>query len=262
MSFPVMNFPVMKFSVVKTKPALTVLLLILGVAGGAPSAQAATRTLPEPPLESLQEARSLLERADKLGQQGRYAEAISLAERALEQQQTVFGEVHLDVLQSLVILADLYRVNKQYSRAEALFQRALPLGRRIWGEETPSVARILFNFGVMYLEAGDIDQAEPLLLDALNMRRQVMPDRYPEMIASLHAMGALHATKGDYPEAEILLKEAVEILEEHLTPTAYSDIKSLRTLLNQVRRFRRRPFGSSIALLAQGLKTPINGITG
>lgn len=233
----------------KTKPALAVILSMACFVGATPIAQAATQTGPTQTLEMLQEAKSLIERADELGQQGRYDEAIPLAKRSLEQRQATFGEVHLDVLQSMVLLAELYRVDKQYGRAEELFQRALPLGRRIWGEENPTVARILFNFGVMHLEAGDVSQAEPLLMDSLKMRRKVMPDRDSEMIASLHAMGALHATKGDYAEAETLLQEAVEIVEQQLAPAEYSDLNSLLTLLKQVRRFRREPSGRSLALL-------------
>ncbi|NEQ09701.1 MAG: tetratricopeptide repeat protein [Moorea sp. SIO4E2] len=103
---------------------------------------------------SLTEASQLNQQAIKLYQQGKYSEAIPLAERALEIRQEVLGEEHLDVATSLNNLALLYKSQGRYAEAEPLYQQALALRKKLLGEDHPHVATSLNNLALLYKSQG------------------------------------------------------------------------------------------------------------
>src|SRR4030095_7472540 len=93
-----------------------------------------------PPWAELDAAKRLSQQADKLNNEGKYSEAIPLAERALAIREKALGTEHLLVAQSLNDLAVLYRSQGDYVRAEPLYQRALGIREKALGAEHPHVA--------------------------------------------------------------------------------------------------------------------------
>jgi len=70
-------------------------------------------------------AERLNQQAFELYQQGKYSEAIPLAERALAIRKKVLGDNHPNVATSLNNLAALYESQGRYSQAEPLYRQAL-----------------------------------------------------------------------------------------------------------------------------------------
>src|SRR5260221_2057366 len=68
--------------------------------------------------ETAEDAARLNQQALELYQQGKAAEAIPLAERALEIRKRVLGENHPDYAKSLINLAELYMSVSYYEQAE------------------------------------------------------------------------------------------------------------------------------------------------
>ncbi|NJO61976.1 MAG: tetratricopeptide repeat protein, partial [Richelia sp. RM2_1_2] len=75
----------------------------------------------------LQEAERLNQQVVKLYQEGKYAEAIPLAEKALAIREKVLGKEHPDVATSLNNLAGLYESQGNYSSSEPLYLRSLAI---------------------------------------------------------------------------------------------------------------------------------------
>ena len=65
--------------------------------------------------------------------QGKYAEAEPLYQRALAIREKALGSDHPDVAASLNNLAELYRDQGKYAEAEPLYQRALAITREVTG---------------------------------------------------------------------------------------------------------------------------------
>ncbi|WP_424096718.1 tetratricopeptide repeat protein [Moorena producens] len=84
----------------------------------------------------LAEASRLAQQAGEFYQQGKYSEAIPLAEKALEIRKQVLGEEHPYVAQSLNTLAALYESQGRYQEAETLYQQVLQLNKPLQGENT------------------------------------------------------------------------------------------------------------------------------
>jgi tetratricopeptide (TPR) repeat protein len=113
-----------------------------------------------------EEADRLHQQVTKLYQQGKYAEAIPLAQRELAIRKQLHGENHPDVATSLNNLAELYRAQGRYTEAEPLYKQSLAMSKRLLGENHPSVATILNNLAELYRAQGRYSEAEPLLKQA------------------------------------------------------------------------------------------------
>src|SRR5208282_979627 len=84
---------------------------------------------------SAQEARwkELNARVIQLGQQGKFTEAIPLAQESLRVAEATFGAEHPNVATSLNNLAELFREQGRYAEAEPLYQRALAIREKALG---------------------------------------------------------------------------------------------------------------------------------
>jgi tetratricopeptide (TPR) repeat protein len=89
---------------------------------------------------ALVEALKLFNESVSLRDKGNYAEAIQLAERALEIREKAQGPEHPDVAISLNYLAELYYTKGDYATAEPLFQRALAIREKAQWPEQQRVA--------------------------------------------------------------------------------------------------------------------------
>ncbi len=100
--------------------------------------------------------------------QGRYAEAEPLYERALAIQEEVLGAEHPDVAVSLNNLAALYYAQGRYAEAEPLYERALGVGEKVFGlideQEVPVQLTAVVQAAVReYLgERGYLETSSPL----------------------------------------------------------------------------------------------------
>ena len=74
-----------------------------------------------------------------LYQQGRYGEAIPIAQRALAMAEKLRGRGQLDLVTAATNLALLYQAAGSYAKAEPLLKRALATAERSLGSSDPNV---------------------------------------------------------------------------------------------------------------------------
>src|SRR6266540_3790175 len=122
---------------------------------------------------ALQEARKLYKKAIDLRNAGKYDEALSPFERALEIRERRLGPDHPDVSQAINSLATLHYYKGEYTKAEPLYQRALAIREKSLGPGHPDVASSLNNLASLYWSLGAYAKAEPLYQRAkATMRRR------------------------------------------------------------------------------------------
>src|SRR5262245_66074000 len=80
---------------------------------------------------------SLLGQARQLYEAGKYAEAVPLAQRAVELAEKQFGPEHPWVATWLSSLAMLYQVQGRYAEGEPILQPILPMGYKAATTEPP-----------------------------------------------------------------------------------------------------------------------------
>jgi tetratricopeptide (TPR) repeat protein len=98
--------------------------------------------------------KELNDKANKLYQQRRHSEAVSVAKEALKIAEEIFGKDHPGVALSLNNLASLYCSQGKYSKAEPLYKRALEIYEKVLGPYHPDVATVLENMAGFYTEIG------------------------------------------------------------------------------------------------------------
>jgi len=165
---------------------------------------------------SLEEANALNQQVVKLYQQGRYSDAITVAEKALAINEKVLGAEHPKVATSLNNLAMLYYYLGEYARSKPLYLRALAIREKTLGAEHPKVALSLNNLAMLYYYLGDYARAEPLLKRALAIREKALGAEHPHVATSLNNLALLYDSLGDYTRAEPLYLRALAIDEKAL----------------------------------------------
>ncbi|RKH00990.1 CHAT domain-containing protein [Corallococcus sp. CA053C] len=95
-------------------------VLALGCAARNPAGVASSE-------ERLEESQESYVQAIALYDEGRYAEALTLGERALALREAVLGDAHPEVAHCLHLLGELHRLQGDFARAETLLERALAI---------------------------------------------------------------------------------------------------------------------------------------
>ncbi|MCA2701396.1 MAG: tetratricopeptide repeat protein [Microcystis sp. M179S2] len=163
-------------------------------------------------------------------QQGKYNEAIPLAEQALAISKQQLGDNHPLTAQSLNNLAGLYESQGRYSEAEPLFKQALAIRKQQLGDNHPSTATSLNNLAALYESQGRYSEAEPLYKQALAIRKQQLGDNHPDTATSLNNLALLYYSQGRYSEAEPLYKQALAIRKQQLGDNHPDTATSLNNL--------------------------------
>ena len=161
--------------------------------------------------EDLAEAERLNQQVFQFGEQGKYNEAIPLAEKVLAIRQRILGNDHPDVAVSLDNLAVLYHTQGRYSEAETLYLQSLEMLKHLLGEEHPGVATSLNALALLYKDQGKYKKAETYFLQALEMRKRLLGEEHPDVAQSLNNLAGLYHSQGSYKEAETYFLQALEM---------------------------------------------------
>lgn len=190
----------------------SVLLLVLLVIAAPSAAQTGGGAQGQPQTSSaLQEAARLTAEVVKLHAAGKYAEALPLAERALDLREKELGETHPQVGGALMNLASVERnlgktddARRHYQRAASVFEKG--------GEAT---ARSLIGAveGLARMEP-DIFRASELHKRTLALKEKTYGPDSPEAAPNIFQLGHFSDLLRKYDEAERYFQRFVQIAEK------------------------------------------------
>ncbi len=143
--------------------------------------------------------------------QGKFTEAIPLAQEVAQVRQRLLGDASPYYAASLNSLANLYEAQGDGARAEPLLRQALDIWKKTLGENHPAYATGLNNLAVLCYFQGDYARAEPLYVKALEIRKTALGENHPAYAASLNDLAKLYEAQGDYARAEPLLRQTLDI---------------------------------------------------
>jgi tetratricopeptide (TPR) repeat protein len=192
-------------------------------------------------LAAYSEARALLERALKIGEealgpehpdvatvlhnlagvlweQDELGTARSLHERALAIREKVLNPEHPSVATSLNNLAGVFREQGDLVMARPLYERALAIRQTALSPQHPDLARSLTNLATAMFEQGDPTGARPLFERAMAIREKTLPPEHPDVAQGLNDFARLLQEQGDLPGARLMFKSALATYERALGP--------------------------------------------
>jgi len=144
--------------------------------------------------------------------------SVDFHERALAMRRRLYGEMHLDVAQSLNALGVTLYGMRDYDSTRVVWEEALNIREALHDGSHRDVAESLSNLGAVY---GDLywsngfaeeyfDKAEDYYTRGLDMTRREIGPYHPFYASNLHNFGMTLRDRGAYQEASVRLEEAVE----------------------------------------------------
>jgi CHAT domain-containing protein/tetratricopeptide (TPR) repeat protein len=165
-----------------------------------------------------QDIEALYNNVLELQREGKYSEAVPLAQRYAEAMKSRHGTQAPEYATALTTLAELSYGQGRYPEAEALFRRALAIREKTLGPDHPNVGESVGNLAVLYSAQGRYPEAEVLAKRALAIDEKARGPDHPTVGTRLNNLAAVYFTQGRYAEAEPLMKRALAIEEKALGP--------------------------------------------
>ncbi|MBS1812931.1 MAG: tetratricopeptide repeat protein [Acidobacteria bacterium] len=163
----------------------------------------------------LVEARKLASEALLLELQGKYDEALPLAEKVFTLREKVLGAEHPEVGAALNFLAGVHFDKGEFKIAEPQYLRALAIREKAFGKVHLDVAESVNDLAVTYLNLGESDRALPLYQRALEIYQKLLGPDDPQIANALSNLAGPYQRKGDYVQTEALFRRALAIREKH-----------------------------------------------
>jgi CHAT domain-containing protein/Tfp pilus assembly protein PilF len=143
--------------------------------------------------------------------QGKYREALPVAEQALAIYQELFGEESAPCANWKRIVGDIHFMLNAYAAAEPYYHRAVALRRELLGDAHPTYALSLEELADLYRARYDYARAEPLYQQALDVRRRALGPDHADTARSLNRLAAVYLDTGRNTQAEPLLQRAIAV---------------------------------------------------
>jgi CHAT domain-containing protein/Tfp pilus assembly protein PilF len=170
------------------------------------------------PAQEPDELARLGREVNRLHGQGKYADAIPVAERYVALARQKHGDEHTQVATALAWLGFVYQAQGRYPEAEPLFRRCLAIREKALGPDHPEVAAAFSYLAALYQHQARYAEAEPLHRRSLAIHEKARGTEHPDVGMSLNNLATLYWAQGRYAEAEPLYRRSLAIREKALGP--------------------------------------------
>jgi TonB family protein len=137
-----------------------------------------------------------------LHREGKYDEALPLAERALALAETSFGGDDVRVADALANLAELRVVKKEYESAETLSRRALTIYEKKIGPDSAQAMTMSRRLTVIAFRRGNYDTAEDLSRRVVALAEAKYGADHIETARAWVNVAEVHRLRGEVKKAE------------------------------------------------------------
>jgi tetratricopeptide (TPR) repeat protein/CHAT domain-containing protein len=174
---------------------------------------------PSPPTaaEKLEiELNELHQKIDGLRSEGRFGEAIPLAEKQRDVVQELEGDETPRFAIALNDLGLLYLKMGNYVASETLLRQSLEITKRTSGEGSEEYSRSLNNLATVLRATGDYAAALPMAQKALEIVRTSLGEDHPAVATTMNNLSGLYMAMGNYTSSVPLYQEALRIRRRYL----------------------------------------------
>ena len=167
---------------------------------------------------------------DLYARQGRYDEALALAEHTLDTARRAFGDDSITTATCAGTLGKVYFDRGRYAEAEPLQVQAFKVARQIIGAEHETTLTYMGNLALLYGYQGRYADAEPLMVESYEIRQDAYGPEHPKTLLAASNLGALYRAQGRLDEAEPLFVQTLERRERLLGEEHPATLVSLNNL--------------------------------
>ena len=175
-------------------------------------------------------ASSLLKKADDLGNDGNYKEALNLSAEALSICEKVLGKENVGYATSLGYLAKYNHLLGNTTEAVRLGTEALGIAGTVLGKDSPGYALILNDLSFYHHALGNDEEAIPLIKEALGIREKAYGKEHSAYCAALCNLALYYASSENYADAIRIGTEAIGLCEKSFGKESTTYAKLLNDL--------------------------------
>jgi CHAT domain-containing protein len=157
----------------------------------------------------------LSEQVVQLQEQGKTADAIPIAQQAVNAAQSTYGPSDQHLGLSLNVLGVLLTDQEKFAEAEATLERALPIMTKASGAMSRDAATVLGNLGDLYRVEGRYRDAEKFTQQALEIHAKVSGPEDRSVAVDAANLALILASEDKYADAEPLYRRAIAIDQKH-----------------------------------------------
>ncbi|MCW6038797.1 CHAT domain-containing protein [Spirulina subsalsa FACHB-351] len=157
----------------------------------------------------LEKAAQWIEGAWELSNEGNYRQAITQLEQVLALQQEILGQNHPVVVETLVLLADVYLAQGEDGEHNRIYGQALAMRVKLAGESEEAIAQLRYLASFYTDPLLDYAQSRTTLHQALQMAHQLHGGDHPLIGDLLHELGQLYRFQGRLAGAADFYQQAI-----------------------------------------------------
>lgn len=164
----------------------------------------------------LDQARRQYYEALRLGEDGKFEQALEFASRALEIREKILSLNHTDVTASVLLLGRLYVGKRDFVAAEKFSQRAAEAFEKNSGKESLNYSDALHVLARLRLFQGKNTEAQQIAEQSLAIREKAAGSNGLAAANSLFVLATIYQSANNYPEAEKNFLKVLVIREKLL----------------------------------------------
>ncbi|KAJ1338605.1 nephrocystin-3 [Microdochium nivale] len=162
--------------------------------------------------------------------QGRFREAETMYNRALQGKEKVWGAEHMSTLDTVHNFATLYANQGRLQKAEAMYNRALEGFEKAWGPEHTSTLETVNGLAILYANQGRLQEAEAMYNRALKGCEKAWGPEHTSTLDIVNNLAILYANQGRLQEAEAMYNRTLEGFKKAWRPEHTSTLETVNNL--------------------------------
>ncbi|KAL5387729.1 hypothetical protein DPSP01_003521 [Paraphaeosphaeria sporulosa] len=143
-------------------------------------------------------------------QRGSAGEAEIMCVLSMEVRKGLFGEEHIETLDSIAMVGLVKKMKGRWKEAEKLEVRVMETRKRVLGDEHPSTLTSMANLASTFRNQGRWKEAEELEVRVMETRKRVLGDEHPDTLTSMANLASTFRNQGRWKEAEELEVRVME----------------------------------------------------
>lgn len=137
--------------------------------------------------------------------------AMDYFEEALRIRQTVLGEKHPVVADTIHNIGGVYAKQNRLEEAMTLYQKALEIRREHYGCENLLLAKTMNNLGIVHARLNQLGEAMDYFKEVLKIRRIHLDPEDEEIATTLYNIGNVHSRNEEYDLAMVCYEECLRV---------------------------------------------------
>lgn len=166
-------------------------------------------------------------------ERGKFDDAITYLQKALDMHIVCYGEQHLSVATDYNNLGVIYSSLSQYNKALEMIRKALTIRIGLYGEKHDDVAACYLSLGSCQQDLSHYAEALNSYTKALNILQGLHGEKHEMVARAYSSLGVLYDNKGQYAQSLEMQNKALSIYREVLgeshveTANVYSKLGAL-----------------------------------